>query len=70
MNNEKNRFDIGISTHLSTFQPELGNFLSTLRVSLEKGVLIKKKNVYIEIINRSTTKQLKGRFCVTWRMKD
>ena len=47
MNNKKNKYfneiDIGISTHLSTFQPEFRNVLSTPRVSLEKGVLIKKR---------------------------
>ena len=45
MENQTNYYDkieIWISTHLSTFEPKFGNFLSTSRLSQKKGVLIKK----------------------------
>ena len=38
-----NKIEIWISTHLSTFELEFRNFLSTPRLSQKKGVLIKKK---------------------------
>ena len=46
MENQTNYYDkieIWISTHLSTFEPEFRNLLSTPRLSQKKGVLIKKK---------------------------
>ena len=51
MENQTSNYDkieIRISTHLSTFEPEFGNFLSTPRLSQKKGVLIKKKCVSID----------------------
>ena len=50
MENQTNYYDkieIWISTHLSTFEPEFGNFLSTPRLSQKKGVLIKKSVYFI-----------------------
>ena len=39
------KIEIGISTYLSTFEPEFRNFSSTPRLRQKKGVLIKKKCV-------------------------